>query len=209
MDHLKTRDRIAFAQYYDGVPIESASERIRIQGRVTISQGDGEKKEIIIDRAHNKWVKGGLKGLLSHFVLSDWVSDRQRGLSANALSIYLGTDTTTATTHDLTTLKTPIGTSPGTDANTKTGEGLTTISDGHHRIAYTAIFNPGTVSGTVGEVALYLGMPQDLTKYGVVDASFTQVMVSRCSVADGDFSSFVIDTSKSLVISWEVFIAYE
>ena len=122
--------------------------------------------------------------------------------------MYLGTDTSTVTTHELVQLINPIGVSPGTPPNTTSGEGLTMVSDGHWRIAFMATWNPGTISGAVGEVALYLGMPLDLTP-GTEIWRFAQVMVSRCAVADGDFSQFTIDASKSLIVLWEVFIRYE
>jgi len=208
MDHLNTRDRISFLQY-DDAQIEDSNDRIRIHGRVTIFQGEGENKEILVNRAHNKWVKNGLKGLLSYFVLSGYESSDKRDFSAQLMKIYLGTDQANATTHDLTALKNPIGASPGTAPNTTSGENLQKISDGHFRIAYMAIFNLGTVSGTVGEAALYLGMPDSLAAGAMVSTQMPAVMVSRCSVADGDFSAFDIDTSKSLAILWEVFIAYE
>jgi len=209
MDRLNTRDRISFSQGNAIGTIDNAADRIKINGLVSVFQGDGENKKIIIDRAHNKWVKNGLRGLLSHFVTKYYFGVYALAADASRLSIYLGTDNSTSTTHSLTALVSPIGASPGTAPSSTNGEGITMISDGHWRIAFSAVFNLGTVSGTVGEVALYLGMPQALVPEGYVDGAFTKVMVSRCAVADGDFAPFTIDPSKSLAILWEVFISYE
>lgn len=182
-------------------------DELSLKGRVSIWQGEGEEKEVKVERAKNKWVDAGLKGLLSALIgcrvtyCTFW---------ANGFQMYLGQDTTTATAHNLTALVNPIGAAPGTAPNSTSGEDRSNPATGQWHTAFISIWDAGTVSGTVGEVGLYLRAFFDLTA-GWIRTSYTfpLAMISRCSVADGDFSPFSIDTSKSLTVYWEVYISYE
>lgn len=181
-------------------------DELKLTGKVSIWQGEGEDKEVKVDRAKNKWVDAGLRGLLSMLLMSRY----NVYAWAYEFQIYLGQDTTTATTHNLTALVDPIGAAPGTAPDTTSGEDRTNPATGTWHTAYIAIWDAGSVSGTVGEVALYLRPFTNITAEWVETLQTkTRQMVSRCSVADGDFTSFSIDTSKSLTVYWEVQISYE
>jgi hypothetical protein len=116
--------------------------------------------------------------------------------------IVLGTNTTTPTTASMTQLVSPIGPAPGTKANTQTG--LTgTLSDGYY-VIYQATWNPNTVSGTVGEVGLYLKGYPTLFNFGQVQSGATIFLFSRLSAADGDFSPQTINTSDPFTVNWQL-----
>ncbi len=185
-------------------------DELSLKGRVSIWQGEGEDKEVKVDRAKNKWVDAGLKGLLSAF-LCNYTKVIGYAWSYSSKS-YLGQDTTTTTAHNMTALVDPIGAAPGTAPNSTSGEDISNPATGQWHTAFISIWNAGTVSGTVGEVALYL-RPYDILMAGWTrrdtGLTFSEAMVSRCSVADGDFSQFSIDSSKSLTVYWEVMISYE
>jgi hypothetical protein len=190
-------------------------DELKLKGRVTIYQGEGDEKEVIVNKAKNKWVDQGLKGLLS-YLLGSFVrvnSGRAIYCWAYDFKTYLGRNTTTTTTHNLTALIDPIGSAPGTAPNRVSGKDRTNPATGTWHTAYIAVWDAGTVSGTVGEVALYLRPFTNITAQWILgptnDYTFPLAMVSRCSVADGDFSPFTIDPSKSLTVYWEVQISYE
>ena len=125
----------------------------------------------------------------------------------NPNTIYLGTNTTIATFPNMASLVAPIGASPGTGPNNfATSNG--SITNGY-QIVYTATWNAGTVSGTIGEMALY-GIYTETYYTGTPSSSprpnwgTHTGMLSRLSVADGDFSAFTINTAYPLVIAWTV-----
>lgn len=185
-----------------------ASDKMLIQGLVTIKQGD----KILAYQAPNSWVDAGLRGLVSALI-GDWVRGSSgtyspgEGAWAEKLNMYLGSDTATATVHGATALTTPIGNAPGTEPSTIAGDDLTNPSSGTFKTSITAEWYTGTVSGTVGELALYL-KPWDDLNIGWRNVQHNNIppdtMASRLSNADGDFSSFVIDTGLSLTVEWEI-----
>jgi len=180
-----------------------------IQGKVTIKQGD----KIIVKDAINHFVDAGLKGILSTMLFSRMgSSDSYWRLWAYSWNIYLGSDTATTTSTTMTSLVSPIGTAPGTPPDSKTISVKDGSADGVWEITYTATWNAGSVSGTVGELALYLKAP-DKTDFrweflAVADYDPSEVMVSRLSSADGDFSSFIIDETKPLTVDWKVTFSF-
>jgi len=192
-------------------------DELKLKGRVTIYQGEGDEKEVIVNKAKNKWVDQGLKGLLSYLLGSQLYVPTSNYYYiyywAYDFKVYLGRNTTTTTTHNLTALIDPIGSAPGTAPNRVSGEDRTNPATGTWHTAYIAVWDAGTVSGTVGEVALYLRPFTSITAVWTLGAVgnylYPLAMVSRCSVADGDFSPFTIDPSKSLTVYWEVQISYE
>ena len=107
----------------------------------------------------------------------------------------------------MTQLVSPIGAAPGTEPSSKSGA-LTNPSPGVWRIVYTATWDAGTVSGTVGEVALYL---TTVSSFIFGDSGWYcdggKNMVSRLSVADGAFSAFTIDTNKPFTVTWTIEIS--
>jgi hypothetical protein len=169
------------------------NERVKIEGFVSIWEvGADGKKTILVDHKPNHFVDQGLKGLLSA-MLCAFVSDTSKTVRAWSydFATYLGKDTVTPTTHNLTALADPIGTAPGTAPN-------------------AAQWNPGTVSGTVSELALYLRPFTAITASWSQSTTydFPRAMISRLSVADGDFTGVAIDISKSFVVHWEIQISF-
>lgn len=183
------------------------ADKLKIKGKVTIWQGEGEDKKIIVKEAPNKWVDQGLKGLLSALLCKTIGSPSY--MWTYQWKMYLGQDTTTATSHNLTALTDPIGSAPGTEPNTTYGENISNPATGEWKTAFVAIWNAGTVSGTVGEVALYLRAFDNMTAEWTGSRTYPRVMVSRIASADGSFSPFTIDTSKSLTVYWEVVMTFE
>lgn len=115
----------------------------------------------------------------------------------------LGTDTTTKNTAGMSALVTPIGTAPGTKPNTQSGS-IVQTAVGDYKLNLTSVWNAGSVSGTVGEIGLYLyGNP---TFRGVGEYMYTDsaILWARLSHADGHFESFAIDTGKNLTITWQM-----
>jgi hypothetical protein len=116
--------------------------------------------------------------------------------------MVLGTNTTTPTNISMTALVTPIGTAPGTKPNSQAGS-TAALSNGAS-VTYTSTWNAGTVSGTVGEIGLYLYIQSTLAAFGAGTISPSAVFASRLSVADGDFTAFTINTAAPLTINWTV-----
>jgi len=177
-------------------------KQILIRGLVTIKQGN----KIIVKEALNHWVDNGLKGILST-IISTYAKGAIWYLWGNSWNIYLGSDTSTTTTPGMTSLVAPIGAAPGTAPNSKSITVTTDEANGIFKATFIATWNAGTVSGTVGELALYMKAPAR-TSFGwdvyPNDYNPSVVMISRLSSADGDFSSFIIDETKPLTVEWTV-----
>jgi hypothetical protein len=189
-------------------------EEINITGLVSCRQGD----EVIFENAPNKWVSSGLLSLMAWTQFGYVYGGTYGGWSYYlmpyyGMRIYLGTNTSTATLFSHTALQAPIGTAPGTAANTHTqtiGDGTST---GIWSTTYTATWNAGAITGTVGEMALYLtqntntaaawGWSGNQTAYDVGRAMF-----SRLAVADSEFTQFTINTAKPLTIDWKVQLSF-
>ena len=179
--------------------------RIVITGSVEITNGPkhaGPYRNHFVDSA--LWA-------LAYILLSNFTT---YGTSGNYITtieplypqtMYLGTNTTVATFPNMSSLVAPIGTPPGTGPNNFTSS-YGSITNGY-QVVYSATWNAGTVSGTIGEMALYgsaattyyTGSPSVTATWGS-----SNVMLSRLSVADGDFSSFTINSSYPLVIVWTI-----
>ncbi len=191
-------------------PIEKPADRILIQGKVTVWQGKGKNKIILVKKAENHWVDVGLKGLISALVGSYVYLNTWSGW-ADGFGMYLGSDTATTTTHGMTSLVSPIGTAPGTGPSSTSGASLSNPATGTWKISFTGIWYAGVVSGTVGEMALYLKPFNIITpswSKHLQSPNLSSAMVSRLSATDGDFAGFAIDTSKSLTVQWEITITY-
>jgi len=133
-------------------------DEIKIKGYVTIWQGDGKNKKFIVKRAENRFVDAGLKGLVSALACSAIAVTAPSGISSWSYNpqIYLGSDTDISTTHEMNVLAAPIGIAPGTAPNTISGINRTNPSSGVWRTSFVAVWHAGNVSGTVGELGLYL-----------------------------------------------------
>jgi len=176
--------------------------RIVITGSVEITNGPKHAGPY-----RNHFVGNALQALMYIIITNATVTgnDYFNGLSPlNPTTMYIGSDTSTKTTISMTALVAPIGTAPGTGPN-NWNETLQLLSNGSSA-TFTATWNAGTVSGTIGEMALY-GIYAN-TYYQNTNSSVNwgsnTGMLSRLSVADGDFSAFTINTSYPLVIAWTV-----
>ena len=119
--------------------------------------------------------------------------------------MVLGSDTTTENTAEMTALTSPIGTAPGTKATTQSCSS-TQVSEGHYKVTLTAQWNAGSISGTVGEIGLYLYGCTTYLGLGTFAAAI--LFGARLSNADTHFSSFSIDTAKNLIINWDIFFDF-
>jgi len=171
--------------------------KIRIRGWVTIRQGD----RVIARRVPNHFVNYGLLTLASYFSVDGLTAAYDvpaRAWAAKYQFIYIGQDTTTTTSAGMTDLVSPIL----TKANVQQIEN-SNPSPGVYRVLYRATWNAGTISGTCGELGLYLRAWTTLQTAGATAGSPSHgTFVSRLSAADGDFSSFTIDTTKPLTVEW-------
>lgn len=180
-------------------------DSVKIRGIVEIKNGDK------IIHAENRFVQSMLVWL-TNFCSINYAyptsNSKNKYISTSAWDIYCGTDTNTSTLYNTTVLTSPIGTSPGTPANSKSG-GTTNPANGIFNVTYSATWPAGSISGTVGEIGLYLSVLGTLQPFGWVyqinNTSEPKVLVSRLSVTDtGGFSQFTIDTQFPLVISWTI-----
>jgi len=177
---------------------------VRIVGLVTIKQG----RKVVVRNVRNHFVDAGLKGILSTMIFKEVYApsyyDRYHWyLWANSWKIDLGSDTSTPTTPTMSNLVSPLGVAPSSKTiSTKDGSG-----DGIWEATYIATWDAGTVSGTVGELGLFMRAPDKTTfQWRVEGGDYTPpvVMVSRLSSADGDFTEFTIDETKPLTVDWKV-----
>jgi hypothetical protein len=182
--------------------------RIAVRGYVTIRQGD----RILAERVRNHFVNAGLKGLISTLIFSFvYGSGSTWGNWYNDWNVYIGSDVSTDTNTEHTALESPIGAAPGTAPNSKSASLKNGAADGIWAATYLATWNAGTVSGTLGELALYMAAPdKDVFGWIIGTSSYypAAVMVSRLSSKDTDFSSFIIDDTKPLTVEWTVQLAF-
>jgi len=168
------------------------SDNLSIVGIVVIENGENK----VIGRNH--WVGQGLETIGSFLA-----GGASNGATSN---IYIGSDTLIPTTVSMTGLIVPIGSAPGTAPNTLNVSYSTNIDSIIPGIViYNATWNAGTVSGTVGEVGLYL------QGYGGLSGSTYATnpgLGARMAAGDGAFPPFVIDTSVALNVSWFIRFVY-
>jgi hypothetical protein len=179
----------------------SVSDFIGIRGTVKIENGE----YLVIGRNH--WVTLGLQTIGSYLANTGNMYGGSAIMNSTPYYyIYLGSDTSTPTTVSMTALVSPIGTSPGTKPNN------TSISGAYYSssttpvvLTYIATWNAGTVSGTLGEVGLYL----NINTGGLTGTLFSgSGLASRLSAADGSFTAFTINTSAALTVTWTVSLVY-
>ena len=178
-------------------------DSIKIQGFVDIKNGDTHIK------GKNKFTQSILKHIINFLSNDHSGSTNTTNFGCYSYTIYIGADTITQTLYNTTTLTTPIGTAPGTPPNILSG-GVTNPSPGVFKITITATWNPGTVSGTVGEMALYLSSHDTLEPFGWYSAApqSSNRLASRLSVANGNFSAFGINIANPLVITWTIQLSF-
>ena len=177
--------------------------RIVITGSVEITNGPKHAGPY-----RNHFVNNALQAL-GYILLTNYSVSTGTGSvnisPLNPKTMYLGTNTTVATFPNMQGLVAPIGTPPGTGPNNLSSS-YGSITNGY-QVVYTATWNAGTVSGTIGEMALYGTFTESVgnansPNYGTWGTHTG--MLSRLSVADGDFSAFTINTSYPLVITWTI-----
>ena len=185
--------------------MDKVIDEIKIRGHVQFINGEKKTKWF-----RNHFVNNGLMQLANYFsanILSatDDVPARNWSSIQNGY-IVLGTNTTAPTTVSMSQLVSPIGTAPGTKPNTQTGT-TGTLSNGYY-VLYQATWNANTVSGTVGEVGLFLRGYPTLYAFGQTQSGITTYMFSRLSVADGDFQPQTINTSYPFTVNWQLSFTY-
>lgn len=171
-----------------------SSKDIKIEGEVKIKNGKNE-----IER-YNKIVEHGIYTILS-ILCGGGIT--VKGYDGD-YSIRLGNDTSTTTSWDLDSLVSPHSETPNQLSYT------TDDSNNVFKVTYIATWNSGTVSGTIGEVGLKLSaIPDTLSNFGEsANISYPSKLVGRLSSADGDFSSFTVDTSAPLTVEYTLSFEY-
>lgn len=130
------------------------------------------------------------------------------GFLTEAAYIQLGTGGN-ATTYSTTALTTPVS----TKANSQSGS-ITNPSNGVFKVNFTATWNAGSITAlTITEMGLWLNQTISagtLQTFGAttVSSGTTPFFFSRISSTDGDFSSFVVNTSVPLTITWTLTFQY-
>ena len=178
---------------------------IGIRGTVKIENGE----HIAIGRNH--WVAQGLETIGSYLVAgSASVINGLTGVVWDGTyewNMYIGSDTSTTTTVSMTSLTSPIGTSPGTGPNNKSYSGAYYSSSTTPIVlTYAATWNAGTVSGTLGETGLYLYINTINLANGATATN--PGLASRLSAADGSFTAFTINTAAAVTVTWTVSLVY-
>jgi hypothetical protein len=163
-----------------------------IRGTVKIENGE----HLVIGRNH--WVGQGFMTIGSYLAYSGSLYG-----GTTHWGIYLGSDTTTVTTVSMTALKSPIGGGPNTSSYSSV---FNPSSSTPVVLIYTGTWNAGTVSGTLGEVGLYLNLNTAGLSGGINGGSAG--LVSRLSAADGSFTAFTINTAAALTVTWTVNLVY-
>ena len=172
-------------------------EKLKVKGYLVIKNGD------TVVRGKNHFVDGMMKMIIS-FLGAKITVTGQKSAPLYHWSIYLGSDTSTPTTHDMTSLVSPIGSAPGTPPDYKGGL-LDNPSPGVYRVEYIATWFTGSISGTVGEVALYLTTTDRFSwSDGGWYCNAGENMVSRSSAADRTLQQFTINPSKPLSVTWTI-----
>lgn len=182
-------------------------DTLKIVGEVEIRNGD------TVIKAKNRFVQTILQNICNMMSFSARLTLALNEFQGAMFirNIYLGTDIAIPTAYNTTALTFPIGIAPGTAPNTLIGS-TSNPSDGVFQITMTATWNSGTVSGTVGETALYLNVfpAGNLKAFGWsgLYQPGAAVLASRLSVADGSFEAFLIDDTKPLVVTWTLQVIF-
>lgn len=188
---------------------------INITGNVRIENGD------IVGTYKNHLVGNGLISLLSCIIsghiYNSYSSNTCVGiycnLPSNSWTMNIGNDTVTQTAIDTNDIVSSFNVAPSSkQIFTKSG-----ASDGIWEVTYRGCWNRNTVAGNVGEIGLYTRcFDKTNLKWNISGKwSGTQIvynppvkMISRLSVADGDFEIHEIDTDYPLIIDWTIRFAF-
>ena len=180
-------------------PEPKVSGLIKVEGWVEVINGDHYQK------VKNHFVGNMLNALIDFFASGSgtiYTPAYSWATSTATSFIVLGSNTTGTTSITTNALLNPIGTAPGTTANTQSGS--TALVAGGALVTLSAVWNAGTVSGTVGEIGLYLYIPTTVGGWQSVYSIAGPEFASRLSSGDGDFTSFVINAVNPLTINWTI-----
>jgi hypothetical protein len=156
----------------------------------------------------NHIVNDGLEGILRHIT---WTMEQGSGSRAGASASFVigfGSDTVTPTTATGTILVTPVSYKPDSTSVV----GVSKETEGQFRAVWRAIWNANHFgeNKTLGEIGLHLNAVKPSqetdppTKYSSYNPAnyFDGDLISRVSVADGDFSTYTVDYTKPLTIEY-------
>lgn len=184
-------------------------DAIIMEAYVDIINGD------TIIHGKNSVVDQGLIGIINYLSGHTVTSPYQLASynwGGRSTYMVIGSDTTHTTSHGTALLTAPTGgAQPGTIPNTQSGStyGPPTTSLGTFQIQWTATWNATTVSGTLGEVGLYLQLMGGPTLAGFnVTSSQSVALFSRMASADGKFTAFTINNVVPLSIAWTFQLTY-
>ena len=180
------------------------SDKIIIRGEVWFKNGGKETRHF-----RNHFVLQGLVGFINSYVFGgtnfsptyNWVTSP----FTNA-TMTLGTNTATPTTASMTSLVTPIGSGIGTVPNSQAGATGSTSTSAW--VLLTSTWNAGTISGTVGEVGLWLFAMTTFLAFAGTLNPVARTFSSRLSVADGDFTAQTINASYAFTANWQLTASY-
>ncbi|MFQ5906510.1 MAG: hypothetical protein ACE5JA_08050 [bacterium] len=172
-------------------------ENIKITGIVRIIQG-----EKVVVEARNHFVNQGLMALISLLCISyhghaSYAPAREWTTTRAYCGIRLGSDTTTPTAAIMEDLISALGGWASSASLSRSNP-----SPGVYQVTYTSTWNAGAVSGTIGEVGLFLYIWDTLQPAGGNSLTPSKRLASRLSVADGDFTAYTIDTALPLTVQW-------
>lgn len=193
-----------------------ATDTVNFKGFVTIYQEDDNgNRTYICKDLQNHFTKHMIRGLCSYFC-GNYIHTYvyfYRGsvtLCSGFYNILLGTDTTTATTYTTNELTNKININP----SFKHINDVNTIDEnsGQYVLKILSRWEKGTVSGTIGEIGLYMlplfNISPNWTYASESIITFPTQLCSRFAVADGAFESFEIDITKTLVIEYHIGVSY-
>lgn len=182
---------------------------INLGGQVTIYQEDDDgNRTYICKNKQNHFTNAMIKGMCS-FLLGSYLYTSFGGVTYTCNTnpkMYLGTDLLTPTNASVTELISKINVAP-----TITNVENLQMDNDNFNYKITSTWQHGSISGTIGELGLYLNPFTDVNINWYRSGSYTYpvALCARYAVADGNMESFEIDTSKSLVIQWNIGVNYE
>lgn len=161
------------------------------------------KDRVLLFKSKGHIVNQGLIGFVNYLggAAINYAASYQFGTGSDGAptvpSIRLGTggSVTTGATTSLTSRE---------DTAPDSANGTISSPGSSYRIAWTATWNAGSLSAiTVSELGLWLYIDASINAFGGT-VTGAVAFFSRLSDADGDFSSFVVNTSVPLTIEWRL-----
>ncbi len=206
--NLKEKHDMKLINYINKLIRKQESSKIKIEGYVEITNGSNHivSKNSIVDQ--------GLLSFVNLFSCNSLQANNNMpaaNWSLFASSMRIGSDAATPTSNSMASLVTPIGAGIGTVPNSQSLAN-SNPSNGVWQATYTCVWNAGSVSGTLGEAGLFFEIwtaAQGLQPPGGTAAIVSALLLfSRLSSADGKFSSFSLDNTKPLSITWILRFTY-